>query len=304
MNDTASIPGSRADAASEAATPDGLLPALGAPSPRAYLEGLGAKDDIGQELAPAALALSSLDHPDTSVAPYHDHLAALQNAAAAATSATASVDMQAAALLDVVGGTFGYRGDSETYEDMRNADLMSVIDRRRGLPVALGILYMHAVCGYGGRVSGLAFPAHFCIRIEARGQRLIVDPFEGAVLRAQDLRARLKERVHRDAEILPAHHQSVSARDILLRLQNNIYLRSIRSGDLDRAKEIAERMVLLAPERSELRRELALIHARRGDIGEAVTTLESFLAQRAEPAPDHGELETLLRRLRTSLTEP
>ncbi len=292
MSGTASAPGGRGAAAADEppAGPDVV-------TPRSYLESVGALPDNAIDLAQAALALSALDHPERSLFAYVDHLAALGASAAAATSASASVDMQAAALLEVMTKTHGYAGDSETYEDMRNADLMAVIDRRRGLPVALGILYMHAVAGYGGHIVGLAFPAHFCIRLEARGQRLILDPFEASVLSASDLRTRLKERLHRDAEMVPAHHQPVGARDILLRLQNNIRFRALRSGNLDRAREIIERMTLIAPARADLRRELALIFARRGEIGRAVAVLDDFLAASQASADDINELKELIQRL-------
>lgn len=295
MNGTASAPGAAGSDGTGKRRPD-----LGAMTPRSYLERAGALADDGIALAEAALALSALDHPDRALGEYLDHLASLQRSAVAATSASASVDMQATALLEVMTATHGYSGDSETYEDMRNADLMTVIDRRCGLPVSLGILYMHAVAGYGGLVVGLAFPAHFCIRLEARGQRLILDPFEAVVLSARDLRARLKERVHQDAEIVPAHHQSVGARDILLRLQNNIRIRALRSGDLGRAGEIIERMTLIAPARADLRRELALIHARKGEIGKAVGVLEDFLAAPEVSADVIKELNELIQRLRAA----
>jgi regulator of sirC expression with transglutaminase-like and TPR domain len=272
--------------------------------PRGYLQLVGELDDDAIDLAQAALALAALDHPDRPLSVYLDHLNEISAAAAAATSASASVDMQANALLEVMTRSFGYRGDSETYEDIRNADLMEVIDRRSGLPVALGVLFMHAVRGYGGRVVGLAFPAHFCIRLEARAQRLIMDPFEAVVLSAQDLRRRLKERVHRDAEMVPAYHQPVGARDILLRLQNNIRFRALRSGDLDRALAIIARMALIAPGRGDLRREMALIYARQGNVVTAIRVLEDFLSTRASGGAGAADLGELLRRLRAATLRP
>ena len=38
----------------------------------------------------------------------------------------------------------GYSGDELSYDDLQNANLMRVVDRRKGPPVALGILYIHA----------------------------------------------------------------------------------------------------------------------------------------------------------------
>lgn len=273
---------------------------LAAIGPRRYLSAAGRSHEDAVDIAHAALACAALDHPDRDLQTYIGHLRDVGASAATATSAATSVEMQAQAVLAVMSGTYGYRGDDQTYDDLRNADLMEVIDRRRGLPVALGILYMHAVRAYGGRISGLAFPAHFCIRIEARGQRLIIDPFEGLVLNARDLRQRLKERLHRDAEIVPAHHQPVGTREILLRLQNNIRVRALRAGRLDRALAVIERMALLAPERADFRREMALIHARRGDVPAAIRVIEQFLDDPGAAADATGELKNLLRQLKSS----
>src|SRR3546814_8592275 len=48
---------------------------------------------------------------------------------------------------------FGYHGDTESYDDPQNADLVRVIDRRMGLPVSLGVLYIHAARAQIGRAS-------------------------------------------------------------------------------------------------------------------------------------------------------
>lgn len=275
-------------------------PDLGALGPVEYLRIVGEQDEDGIDLARAALACAALDRPERDLRGYLDHLEELADAARGATTASASVEMQTDAVLHLLVHTYGYRGDAETYDDLRNADLMDVIDRRRGLPVALGILYMHAFRAFGGQVSGLAFPAHFCIRVEARGQRLIIDPFEGSILSARDLRQRLKEHVHQDAEILPVHHQPVSAREILLRLQNNIRIRALRSSALDRALAVVERMAMVAPDRGDFRREMALLHARRGDVPAAIRVIEDYLADQAAGERAPGDLEELLRRLKAA----
>ncbi len=140
---------------------------------------IGSREDVDIDLAETALMLAALDRPETSTAAYRGHLAELAGKIAAQADATSSVAMQIAALRKVLVTKFGYEGDAETYDDMRNANLMHVIDRRKGLPVALGILYLHAARAYGSHISGLSFPSHFLLRIEARGQRAIFDPFHG-----------------------------------------------------------------------------------------------------------------------------
>ena len=125
--------------------------------------------------------------------PYRGHLAELADQARSSTARSHSVDMQVATLTRLLVEHHGYRGDDETYDDLRNANLMDVIDRKVGLPVALGILWLHAGRAYGGDIDGLAFPSHFLIRLAARGQRVIIDVFHGGTpLSAPDLRQMLK----------------------------------------------------------------------------------------------------------------
>src|SRR3546814_4700292 len=124
---------------------------------------------------------------------------------------------------------YGYRGDGETYDDMVNANLMRVIDRRRGLPVALGILYLHGARAQGWAICGLNFPGHFLLRLDLGAERSIIDPFNGGQTRdAVALRALLKGMAGENAELRPEHTRPVGCRDVLLRLQNNIKLRYVQ----------------------------------------------------------------------------
>jgi regulator of sirC expression with transglutaminase-like and TPR domain len=205
-----------------------------------------------------------------------------------------------AALNAVIVGRYGYQGDTLTYEDLQNADLVRVVDRRKGLPVALGILYIHAARAQGWDMVGLAFPGHFLVRLEAGG-RAILDPFHGGEVRdANALRDLLKAIGGNDAELAPAHYAPVSDRDILLRLQNNIKLRLVNGQQLGKALAVIEGMMLFAPGESGLLREAGLINAQLGNLKTAVEQIEQFMAV----APDEAQRQQaarLLERLKGQL---
>src|SRR5258708_22795102 len=95
-------------------------------------------------VARAALALAALERPRVDLARYHHHLAALAHEVGAAAAGSADIERRVAALNTVILERYGYQGDTLTYEDVQNANLMRVIDRRKGPPVALGIPYIHA----------------------------------------------------------------------------------------------------------------------------------------------------------------
>jgi len=262
------------------------------------LRAIGAFADADVALADTALLLGAHDRPGSDLEPYRRYLRLLAEEARGAAEPTDSVERQSAALASLLAEQHGYHGDSESYDDPRNANLLDVIDRRQGLPVALGILYLHAGRAYGADAAGLGFPSHFLVRLSARGQRAIIDPFNlGRSLDAAGLRRRLKELHGQEAEIAPEHYTPVGNRDILIRLQNNIKLRAIAAGNLKRATEVLETMTLFAPDRSELSWELAVLESRSGNLRRAIATLERFLADR--PGADgRDELEDLLQRLR------
>jgi regulator of sirC expression with transglutaminase-like and TPR domain len=262
------------------------------------LDRAAAAPDEAFPLAEAALALALQDRPDAILDPYLGHLEALADE----TGRQARRHDAAGALAAALRGQFGYRGDDEQYDDLRNADLASVIDRRRGLPVALGILWIHAARANGWEAQGLAFPNHFLIRVDSGEARSIVDPFhDGRALDPGALRELLKQVAGPDAELMPAFHAPVSDRDVLLRLLNNRKIRYLRSGDGLAAAAAARAMSRIAPARAELIRETGLIEARSGSLSAAIATLGRYAAMPGVAAGDRQQAVALIDALRARL---
>jgi len=238
-----------------------------------------ADDDI--DLAEGALAFASLDRPQVPLDRYRDHLAELA-ADVAAEIRGANPQQRAAAVKAGLFDRHGYAGDTATYDDLQNANLMRVIDRRRGLPVTLGILMIHAARAQGWTMVGLGFPGHFLVRVEGGGDqgaggRLILDPFHGGrALATTSLRELLKSVAGEGAELRPGHYEPVGNRDILLRLGNNVKLRLIQDHKLDAAAEAIERMLMIAPRSPQLWRDAGLVQARLGNLRRAIAALETY----------------------------
>jgi len=137
----------------------------------ANLRHIGAAPDAPFDLARAALALATFERPRVGLERYHRHLDELAGDVAAATVAATTPEARLEALNSTLIGAHGYSGDALNYDDMQNANLIRVIDRRKGLPVALGILYMHAGRAQGWPIEGLTVPGHFLLRLELGGER-------------------------------------------------------------------------------------------------------------------------------------
>jgi regulator of sirC expression with transglutaminase-like and TPR domain len=227
------------------------------------------------DIAEAALACAELDRPGLDLAPYRRHLAMLR-AALGAGDPGAPPELLAALLADAQ----GYRGDRETYDDLANADLPQVIARRRGLPVALAILWIHAARGCGWRCHGLDMPAHFLVRLEAEGASWTLDPFAGgAVLGAQDFAALVARLGLDPAPRRAADLATLDDRAVLLRLQNNLRVRLQQSaGPPRRLLDILGRMLILAPGARDLWLEASALNERLENFGAALTCLDNALA--------------------------
>src|SRR5262249_8619387 len=186
-------------------------------------------------------------------------------------------------LADVIARAYAYRGDSETYDDLQNADLARVIERRKGLPVALSILYLQVARAQGWDAEGLAFPGHFLIRVAIDDARHVVDPFhDGGVRDAAQLRELLRRVLGDDAELRPAYFEAVSDRDVLLRLETTVRLRLAKREDWAGAAHSLDRMLAIAPDRPDLLFEAGQINTRLDKRRAAIAAFERFLSVEAD----------------------
>ncbi len=273
---------------------------------RRRLARIGEKADGDIDLTEAAMVLASIDHPGGVAESYRRHLKRLADDVGAYASgpqrvAACDLGLRQEALRQVVAKRYGYGGSEEVYEEKEGANLMRVIDRRRGLPVVLGLIYMDVAGRLGWAAQGLDFPARFVVRLEFEGERLILDPFAaGRVLEARDMRDLYKAVAGNQAELTPDQYRPVGNRNILLRIQNNVKVRYLRADRLEDALDTIELMLLFAPAEAGLWREAGLLNARLERVGEAVAALEEYLRRQSSEA---GRYRTsiLLRELRGRL---
>lgn len=265
----------------------------------ARLRQIGTADCDTMPLAEAALLLASLDHPGREVGPYLRHLDDL--AAGLGNRMLWCAADRGDALSTVIHIEHGYGGDRDSYDDMINADLMSVIDRRKGLPVALAILYIETARRAGWQAWGLDFPGHFVLRLDGESDRVILDPFHaGVTVEPPALRQLLKTYVGPDAELEPKFYEPMPDRSVLLRLLNNIRGRALQGGNNARGLQIMQRMLLIAPADARLWLESAAIQAKSGQLKGAREAAETCIGLKPEPAITQ-QAQKLMETLRRDL---
>lgn len=225
-----------------------------------FLKNVGDTEEENIELAETALMLGSLDRPGVSLQKYHHHLEILKLDMASESHAAITADERAKALVDVMWKRHEYKGDDKFYDDLQNVNLMSVIDRRLGLPISLGILYLHAARSQGWHAEGVNFPAHFLIKIFGENDQVILDPFhKGKILDASDLRELVGTISGGSQSLEQWHHAPLGKRAILVRLLNNIKIRCLNVSDFDLAMNALKRTIHIDPAKIVHKYELGML---------------------------------------------
>jgi regulator of sirC expression with transglutaminase-like and TPR domain len=143
----------------------------------------------------------------------------------------------------VLGGRHGYAGDRAEYDDPRNSMLDAVIERRRGLPIVLSVLYVEAARRAGIPLRGVGLPGHFVVGHFGVDPPLLIDPFGGG---------------RRVGDQIPRNRlRPWTSPEIALRMLNNLVPAFERRGDIGAAIRAAA-MRLELPSAPALRETLEL----------------------------------------------
>jgi regulator of sirC expression with transglutaminase-like and TPR domain len=105
---------------------------------------------------------------------------------------TRSSFQKARLLARVLSEELGFSGDADDYYDPRNALLGPLLERRRGMPILLSVVWMEVGRRAGIPVAGIGLPGHFIVRVGSPPGTL-ADPFAGGVpLTIDDCRRKVK----------------------------------------------------------------------------------------------------------------
>lgn len=257
---------------------------------------LVAQPDASIELAHAALLVAAEERPGLDVEHYRARLYEL-GLTARERLARDEESNPVVALNKFIFEELGFAGNQADYYDPRNSLLSDVLERRKGIPITLSVVYMEIGRRAGVHVEGIGLPGHFIVRAQAsRGESLLVDPFNGRIVDAEDCQERLDTIYGGQAPLTDAHLRPVSTRDILARLLRNLKGIYAQAGLYRRALSIIERILLVAPNAVEERRDRGALLAQLGRYSEAITDVQAYL-KRASNSPDAERVREELKKM-------
>jgi regulator of sirC expression with transglutaminase-like and TPR domain len=139
--------------------------------------------------------------------------------------------------------TLGFRGNREDYYDPDNSYLNRVLDRRLGIPISLGVLYLALTRRLRLPVYGVNLPGHFVLACRTKAGPFFIDVFNGGrILKETDCRDYCEQL---GLEFRAESLSVASPRRILLRMCHN--LRAIyATSDEARAQQFDRFIALLS----------------------------------------------------------
>jgi regulator of sirC expression with transglutaminase-like and TPR domain len=240
------------------------------------------------DIAAGALWIAAEEYADLDVASY---LRILDDLAATVRRGAPSLSSPGSLRPAITAELFhrqGFAGNADEYYDPRNSYLNEVLDRRRGIPITLAIVYLGVASRLGQPVQGINAPGHFLVR---HGD-VILDPFNaGAVVTEAAFTAQLRQLNVSDpdgsvAELLAAPPDT---RAILTRVLGNLKANYLHRGDLQRALAVVDRLVALNPDNPAWLRDRGALYQRLDCPRAAITDLERYLAL----VPDDPEIDVI-----------
>ncbi len=273
-----------------------------APSPLDYFRSLVRSDDHFP-LLEAAASLALDEYPDLDVQQVLHEVDGLLERLRRRIPADAPHLHRLRTLNQFFFNDLGFGGNFNDFSDPDNSYVHAVLRTRRGIQISLAVLWVELAQGLGLKARGVCFPGHFMVKVQLPKGQVVMDPFTGQSLSAEELSERLepyKRRSGLTGEFdvpLGLYLQSAPPRDILARMLRNLKEIHRSEQDNERLLAVQERLVALLPEAWPEYRDRGLVHADRGQAALAAEDLQVYLAH-AEDALDRDYVEERLADLR------
>jgi regulator of sirC expression with transglutaminase-like and TPR domain len=217
-------------------------------------------------------------------------------------SLTGDPPEDAAALAAYLAGEQGFTGDVEDYHDPVNGLLTEVLDRHRGLPIVLSVLYVAVARRVRIPAWGIAHPGHYYVGVGTPDRPIVLDPFhDGAVVEQEELAARLRAATAGRIDFTRAHLRPAGPATTTRRILNNLTRDFTNRGELEDALWTVECKLVLPNALPDDHRARGELLSHLGRYLRAAEAFETYLGVVGEAAVDADEVRAQAVRARAKL---
>ncbi len=186
-----------------------------------------------------------------------------------------------------------FRGNNADYYDPRNSFLNEVLERKLGIPITLSIVYMEVAQRIGFPLFGVGMPGHFLLKhYDIDGAETFIDPFHrGDILTRADCQSRLDEIYSGQMSLQPEFLHTVTRRQLLTRVLNNLRNIYMERRDFRRALVVADLILAIHPRSAEDMKQRAILRYGIGELRGAAEDFERY----ARMAPEASDADEMLQ---------
>ena len=189
---------------------------------RLFEEAVSRQDDE-IDLAEVALLVAKEQYPELDRGHYQDLLHRLAENAAQRIGGETEPYSIVNRLSEYIFDEVGFRGDDEDYYDTRNSFLNEVLDRKKGIPITVSLVYMEVGRRLGLPIVGVGMPWHFLVKYVAADEEIIVAPYyKGIIMSEQDCSELLERLAGRPVPLHQEYLAAVTRKEIITRILNNL----------------------------------------------------------------------------------
>jgi regulator of sirC expression with transglutaminase-like and TPR domain len=191
----------------------------------------------------------------------------------------------------------GYQGNQENYFDPRNSYLNEVIDRKKGIPISLSVLYRALAEEIGLTLEGVNLPAHFMLRFDEKDQPLFIDLFHaGEILDRGGCERRISELSKKPIVLSDSQLAPCPLRQVVARMLRNLKVIYLGTHDYVSAYQVQRRLAAVACGEPSEQRDLGMICLQVDRPGQSIDPFQAYL----EAAPDAEDAESVRDLLKTA----
>jgi regulator of sirC expression with transglutaminase-like and TPR domain len=187
-----------------------------------------------------------------------------------------------------------FAGNTDDYYNPENSYLPCVLKTKRGLPIALSLIYKTVAERVGLRCFGIGLPGHFVTAVECDGALILIDPFDhGRAITPDEAHDRMRQTLGDEIEWSDELLEPVSNLHWLTRILQNLLHIFGANRQYNDVAAMLEMEMILWPKQTHLQRDLALVLARIGMSQPASVWLNHYLQGNPDD-PQKGDLVQLL----------
>jgi len=197
---------------------------------------------------------------------------------------------------------FGFEPKNERYkqviDDPNRYLLHEVLERKKGCPLSLSLLYWCVADQLGLKTECYALPNYYLLKAPDTVGSFYIDPFDkGKLLKPEEFHRKFRVSMEKNRMLPTNLFEKVTPYQIVARLVQQLKHVYILKGDALTALRAVEILAALFPQSPEITRDRGILYCEMEYFSKAMDDLRSYLKQRPN-AEDVSEIKKLTSMLK------